>query len=65
MIVGRGITPHYRRAYPIVVVNYIKEANMPIILFHILHALATNSPKANLCFAVAVLSSAVLVNSLR
>jgi hypothetical protein len=38
---------------------------MPIILFHILHALATNSPKANLCFAVAVLSSAVLVNSLR
>jgi hypothetical protein len=38
---------------------------MPIILFHTLHALATNSPKANLCFALAVLSIAVLVIALR
>jgi hypothetical protein len=33
---------------------------MPIILFNILPILATNSPMENLCFAVAVLSIAVL-----
>lgn len=38
---------------------------MPIILFHTLHALATNSPQANLSFAMAVLSIAALVKVLR
>jgi hypothetical protein len=38
---------------------------MPTILFHTLHALATNSPLANLSFAVAALSIAALVRVLR
>lgn len=38
---------------------------MPIILFHTLHALATNSPQENLSFAMAVLSIAALVKVLR
>lgn len=38
---------------------------MPIILFHTLHALATNSPQANLSFAVAALSIVALVKVLR
>lgn len=38
---------------------------MPIILFHTIHALATNSPQANLSFTMAVLSIAALVKVLR
>lgn len=38
---------------------------MPIILFHTLQTLATNSSQENLCFAVAALSLAVLVKVTR
>ncbi len=38
---------------------------MPIILFHTLQTLVTNSPQENLCVAVAALSLVVLVRVTR